>query len=422
MPPGPLLVACSGGADSLALLYAAVEVGAWSLEAAVVDHGLGPHGEAACLAVEAHGRRLGVGVHRLVVVLGAGEGPEDRARRARLSALAALAIRRSCPLIALAHTREDQLETFLMRLAAGAGVKGLAAMTAARGPFRRPWLGVARADVRTWLHSQDIEIIEDPTNSDPRFLRNRVRHTLLPTMDGVFGPGWRSAALGSLEHARAADDLIEKLADAAATEEVEGLRALHPVVRQRVLASKLPPTSRRHRSALATIEAVLARPPGAVQVDLPADQVAERWRGRLRIRARAVVAPPPEPTRIAGPGRHFWGDFELMVEASASALLPGEIRIDAAAAAFPWSVRAPVAGDRVRLLGAPGSKRLSRVFIDAHHPREARQGPVVCDAQGIIWVHGLRVVERVRAGAGPSWTLRVTKRYESSASFDASHR
>ncbi|MCB9545182.1 MAG: tRNA lysidine(34) synthetase TilS [Myxococcales bacterium] len=425
LPPGRLLVACSGGADSLALLHAAASLGGWTLGAAVVDHGLGPHGAAACRAVEAAGRALGVPVFVLPVQLGAGQGPEDQARRARLTALEACARSEGYPCVALAHTREDQVETVLMRLAEGAGVRGLAGMAAARGCFRRPWLAVARADVRAWGERAGLQPVLDPTNADDRYLRNRVRHVLLPAFDQVFGSGWRAAAAASADHARQADALVDVLADDAEARGVSadgealvvaGLDATPAVVRRRVLARvlrRLGAEPRRSRGAIALVEAAGPGPtdlPGGVRV----------WRAGETLRL-APMAPPPGPTpppqSVPGPGVYHWGSLQVRVAVDDGS---AAVRIAAAAAPFPWTLRAAEAGERVRLLGAPGHRPLARAFSDAGVPIAARRGPVLADAAGVIWVHGLRATERVRHTAGPAWRVDVVSPGESSGSPTAS--
>ncbi|MEZ4467907.1 MAG: tRNA lysidine(34) synthetase TilS [bacterium] len=425
MPPGRLLIACSGGADSLALLHAAAAVGGWDLGAAVVDHGLLPHGGPACRAVEAAAGQLALPVFVLPVVLGDGRGPEDRARRARLAALEACARQEGFPLIALAHTREDQLETVLMRLAEGAGVRGLGGMAAARGCLRRPWLGVSRADVRDWGAARGLLPVVDESNDDPRFLRNRIRHELLPAFDRVFGPGWRGAAAASAEHARQADALLDDLAarvEATAVRQVgaelavRGLSSAPPVVGRRVLVRvlrRLGTAPRRDRTTLAALEAV-----GPGSVDLPGGLRARRAGDTLWLGPRPRPrSPAPEAVLVPGPGSYRWGEVLVRVAPDDGT---GDQRVDAAAAPFPWTLRAVAVGERVHLLGAPGRKRVARLFSDAGVPASARGGPVLADAQGIVWIHGLRAVERVRHRSGPAWRIEVHPVGESSGALLAS--
>jgi tRNA(Ile)-lysidine synthetase-like protein len=145
--------------------------------------------------------RLGVTlrVHRVDARPASGESPEDAARRARYGALAALAqadgMRPGIRSIALGQHADDQVETVLLALSRGAGLAGLAAMPAVALrdglAFHRPLLGVSATEIRAWLRARDVQWIEDPSNADVRFTRNRIRAELLPALDRAF-PQFRS--------------------------------------------------------------------------------------------------------------------------------------------------------------------------------------------------------------------------------------
>lgn len=220
-PALPLAVGLSGGADSTALLIACATRWPGQVQAIHVHHGL----QAAADSFERHCRALcaQLGVPLTVQCVDArprpGQSPEDAARIARYEAFRAVAQSQQAPLaiqsIALAQHADDQVETVLLALSRGAGVAGLAAMPAQwqRGgiAWHRPLLAVAGADVRAWLVAQDHDWVEDPSNADERYTRNRIRARLLPALAAVF-PAFRDTFARSSAHAAQASELLLELA------------------------------------------------------------------------------------------------------------------------------------------------------------------------------------------------------------------
>lgn len=177
----PLGLAVSGGGDSIALLHLAVAAGL-PVQAATVDHGLRTGSDAEAAGVAATCSHLGV-PHRTLRWHWDGKGNlQDQARRARLALLAEWARGQGLAVVALAHTRDDLAETFLMRLARGSGVDGLSAMAPDRLAqgirWVRPLLDVARSDLRDWLQGQGIAWVDDPSNENDRFDRVKARRVL----------------------------------------------------------------------------------------------------------------------------------------------------------------------------------------------------------------------------------------------------
>ncbi len=243
-PALPLAVGLSGGADSTALLLACA--GRWpgQVHAFHVHHGL----QAAADGFEQHCaslcQRQGVPLHvaRVDARPAPGHSPEDTARRMRYEAFAGLAQvtlgHDAIKTIALAQHADDQAETLLLALSRGAGVPGLASMPAhwQRGglAWHRPLLRVAGADVRAWLVARGEPWVEDPTNGDEHYTRNRIRHRLLPALDAAF-PQFRDTFARSAEHAAQASELLRELAEAdlAAVGEPPRLAALQALSRAR---------------------------------------------------------------------------------------------------------------------------------------------------------------------------------------------
>jgi len=238
-----VLVACSGGADSLALASAARFSGR-RVGLVTVDHGLQEGSDRRARSVAAWARGAGFDPVRIetVSVAGLPGGPEAAARTARYAALAAAADELSAAAVLLGHTRDDQAETVLLALARGGGPRGLSGMPARRGVFRRPLLDVARADTRKACAALGLAPWEDPHNTDPAFARSRVRASVLPALvdalgAGVLGNLARTAELVAADNA-ALDELSAaglESARSAAGLSVSALAALLPAIRGRVL-------------------------------------------------------------------------------------------------------------------------------------------------------------------------------------------
>ncbi|WP_284335715.1 tRNA lysidine(34) synthetase TilS [Comamonas sp. NoAH] len=221
VPALPVAVAYSGGADSTALLHACARRWPGQVFAIHVHHGL----QAAADEFEKHCRDTcrALKVPLSVVHVDArhqiGQSPEDAARRYRYAALAEQAktgFATVAASVVLAQHADDQVETLLLALSRGAGVAGLAAMPKQwqRDDLQwfRPLLGVSAADLRIWLSAQDIAWVEDPTNIDPSYTRNRIRAQLLPVLEQVF-PHFRDTFARSCAHAAHAKHLLQELAE-----------------------------------------------------------------------------------------------------------------------------------------------------------------------------------------------------------------
>ncbi len=239
-PTLPLAVAYSGGADSTALLLACARKWPGQVMAVHVHHGLQAAGD----DFERHCRRYcaELQVPLLVQKVDArhapGQSPEAAARQARYSAIDALALAQIGPdaiqTIAIAQHADDQIETLLLALSRGAGLPGLSAMAAhwqrAGLSYCRPLLQVSGAAIRDWLQAQGAAFIEDPSNVDERFTRNRIRARLLPALQATL-PQFRDTFARSSRHAAQAQAVLdevaqEDLARAGVPPEIKTLQAL----------------------------------------------------------------------------------------------------------------------------------------------------------------------------------------------------
>ena len=278
-PPGaPLTCAVSGGPDSLALLVLACVAGC-AVTAVHVDHGLRPHGESEAAVVADAARRFGARFAARRVEVAAGPNLEARLREARWSVLP--------PDAATGHTADDQAETVLLNLLRGAGLDGFAGMRP--GP-RHPLLALRRADTVAVCAAEGLVPVVDPTNTDPGFRRNRVRHEVLPLLDDVAGRDTTPLLARAAARARAVVDHLEVASAEAIPDptDVAALRAapepLATVALRRWLRACSP---HGHPPDAAALERVLEVVRGAVR----ATEIGGGWRVGRRA-GRLVLEPP----------------------------------------------------------------------------------------------------------------------------------
>jgi len=352
LPPGALvLVACSGGADSLALAATAAFVApraGLSAGAVVVDHGLQPGSDDVAATAARACRGLGLEpVEVRGVVVGGGGGPEAAARDARYAALEDAAREHGAAAVLLAHTLDDQAETVLLGLARGSGSRSLAGMPPVRGVLRRPFLGLRRADTEAVCRAVGLTWWDDPTNGpaddggspsrrgsssggtrddDPRRLdalplRSRVRTEVLPELVRVLGPGVPAALARTAAQLRDDADVLDALAadllaraqndaedaDAEATSPSSlDVRALADAPRAlRTRALRLAATRAGSPGGALTaahveaLDALVVRWRGQGAVHLPGPVLGARECGRLVLRAVGASRNPDPGTRPA---------------------------------------------------------------------------------------------------------------------------
>jgi tRNA(Ile)-lysidine synthase len=296
--PG-VLVACSGGADSLALAAAtAFEAGRAGVPAGLVtiDHGLQPGSADRAARVAEVGYELGLDPVEVIAVgvRGAG-GPEAAARTARYAALDAVAeALGSCVL--LGHTLDDQAETVLLGLGRGSGPRSIAGMAAVDGHYLRPFLGLRRATTEAACTALGLDPWDDPHNADPAFQRVRLRREVLPLMEDVLQGGVAEALartadllrddLATLDEWAAAEVVRASPRQDGATRgqlEVAGLVGLPRAVRSRVLRAWAAGAGAAPLSAerTAALEALVTAWRGQGPVDLPGGVGVRRASGRL---------------------------------------------------------------------------------------------------------------------------------------------
>ncbi|MEO7997733.1 MAG: tRNA lysidine(34) synthetase TilS [Gemmatimonadaceae bacterium] len=413
--PGKLVLAVSGGRDSMTLLHAIARWSPHSVAAvATYDHGSGAAATDAAALVAAEGRKLGLTVIR---ERARGIAPtEDAWRTARWSFLKRVAKGYGAS-VATAHTRDDQVETIVLRLLRGTGARGLAAL-AAPSTIIRPWLPLTRGEIAGWAHSEGVPFVEDPTNHTRQYFRSRVRIDLLPALERVRA----GFAQEMLELGNRAAELRQDVDAFISGFDLRAAPAGAPPGSLRFLGSSL---SGIGDPGLAVLWAALMARCG---VALNQRGVAELVRfsnlskpgARLELAGKASVVrvregsdeffemrPGPDPRRsVRGSG---WERPRAapMLGAGVPELPPsfGQWRFTPVSRIqqddknlwhFPvpegvsCQVRNFSAGDRIVTQGAPAGRRVARYLSEAHVPPVDRpQWPVVLIGEDIVWVPGV---------------------------------
>lgn len=427
LPPGaPLWVAVSGGVDSMVLLHVLHTLG-HSCAVAHVDHGLrGAESDADRTFVEGEARRMGLVFRTMRVDPKAvadeqGISLQMAARQARYGWFATL-LREGPSTMALGHHRDDAMETLMIHLLRGTGLRGWSGIPPVSfdqahpsGAYVRPLIGIDRAHILAYAQAHDIPFREDGSNRDPKYLRNRIRHELMPFLEGL-RPGARRTLGRSMELLRelttAAQAQVHRELNALSSEEGDGRRIPFAVLdasrTPRLLLLQLLHGTELHPDVLDRLmEAIAQRATGAlfhagdrrITVDREAVLIDHAPDGFPSFRIDEGGSP-----RRTGPFDRSW------VDASAIDMSQGMdvAWLDGDALAFPLELRPWRAGDRMRPLGLQGSKAISDILIDAKVPRAAKAGVYVLVSGGtIVWLVGHRIAEGYAATAATARVLRI---------------
>jgi tRNA(Ile)-lysidine synthase len=374
---GPVVVLLSGGRDSVCLLDLAVRL-AGPVTALHVNYGLRASAdgdEAHCAALC---KRLGVPlrVHRAGAPAGNLQAWAREVRYAQAAKLDGL--------IATGHTATDQVETVLYRLAASPGRRALLGMPDRDGRLVRPLLTSTREETAAHCAERGLEWREDPTNTDPAFARNRVRHELLPALRSLH-PAAEANVLRTLAILRDEAEVLDALV--AAEPDLDRLAALPPALARLTLVEMAgAPIGARVPEILA-----LSRS-GTQTLDLGGGLRAVAEYGRLRFDHGSAA--PPAAAVLPVPGAVTYGAGRLTCEEA------DDGAFDADALGARLDVRPWRAGDRMRPVGAGGSRTLQDLFTDRKIPRERRPAvPVVLAGDEIAWVAGIAIGQRFAATA-----------------------
>lgn len=441
LPGERVLVAVSGGPDSVALLSILATLRpalAIDLHAVHVHHGLRPEADLDARFVEDLGRRLDLPtiVEKVNVrdLQRSGRlSVEVAARRARYDALRRVARAVSAQRVALGHTADDQAETVLMRLVQGAGPTGLGGIPPVRGPFIRPLLGCWRYEIVAYLRGEGLPWVEDTSNRTLAPIRNRVRWADLPSLEQRFGPSLRRALVRLGDAAREGAEALRFVArqqfthlrlaapEGSVALPLDGLRALLPGLQVAVLQEALAELTGggavrlRHRHLVGLRSVVEG---DRRSVGLPERIIAFARESRLLL---SLPEPAPFPVGslrpLPVPGELSLADFGICLCATLHERAtcdgwwqgdPSVAYFDADALPGPLAVRARAIGDRFRPFGLDGTRRLKKFFIDLKLPRRERDRvPLLLAGGEICWVVGLRRGAQALISEGTTRVLRV---------------
>lgn len=427
-----LLIAVSGGVDSVVLLHALKGVSAElgiTLEVAHLDHQIRPESSADADFVQKLCLQWDIPCHIESCDVPALAGAEKislemAGRQVRRAFLQQVAREINAEQIVLAHHRNDQVETFMLRLLRGSGQSGLASMRVQQGLWWRPLLGCNREQILAYARQHELSWVEDQSNSDPAFLRNRLRSQLLPQLVEI-NPQFYHRIAGLTEQFQLEDDywqgeVEQHFADLVVSRH-DGLRlsrtallALHPALRMRILREALRQVrgdlQRIESIHLQAIENLLLGRRSQAQLDLPGGWVARRYQ-TLWFRGVAPVLPEPFDLSVSTSSEVGLPDgrvlrVSLQTEQEGESLNVTEYSF--ADLPQPLRVRSWRAGDRFEPSGMVGHKRLKNFFADSRVEVEKRTNtPLLVSGEKILWVAGMRRSRHAVAGHDRGIILRV---------------
>ena len=405
LPPsgGTMLVAVSGGRDSVCLLhYLATMPRDFSVAAAHLDHGQRPTAGRDVAFVRQLCRELDVPltVERADVPALArqrGVGLEEAGRMARYDFFRRTADSLGAQRIATAHHAADQAETVLLNLVRGTGMQGLAGIPPVRGRIVRPLLETSRDDIETYLKTHGLSHVEDETNRDTSMGRNRLRREVMPGLLSLH-PGAAASICRTAELLRREDAFLDSLAAAYLPQEGlsasrERLPSAPEVLRLRalrLLAGRLPVGKKDFTAAHYRAMAELLE--GGGMTALPAGAMALCRNGKLTL----LPPEPPLGPMPLEPGENFWGEYTISVRKTTGnfsqkrdAILLNCDKINGALSVRPYR-----GADRLTLPGSRGGRSVKRLLADRGVPPEKRgRIPVLCvgDRPAALWSVGTDV-------------------------------
>ena len=393
LPPagGLLLCAVSGGRDSVCLLHYLANLApgrGFSVAAAHLNHKMRPEAQRDEDFVRTLCRKLDVPFYTEAVPVYEtaeqwGLGVEETGRRLRYDFLQRTADAIGAERIATAHHAQDQAETVLLNLLRGTGPEGLAGIPPVRGRIVRPLLQTSRREIEDYLEEHGLSHVEDSTNQDTHYARNRLRRELWPQLETI-NPALTRSIGRTAEILRSENPYLDTLAadylpQSGTALETARLLSAPEALRPRILRLLLQrlPGGKKDVGAV-HIDALLALTVGGGTLDLPGGMQAVCRGGQLRLTMQAAAL--PEITLRQGVNR--WGDYDITLRGGE------DVRV---------IVRSWRGSDR--LTTGRGSRSLKRLFLDAGIPAEDRNRiPVVCVNGAVRAVYGVGIEESILSG------------------------
>lgn len=420
-----VLAACSGGADSIALLHLLTELKeAFQIQvsAAHVHHGLrgaDADGDAQYVQQICAAWHIPLYQQNALVTVLASElriSEEMAGRRVRYEFFEALAADHGFDKIATAHHRGDQAETILHRLIRGTGLKGLGGMAPMRDRrIMRPLLEAYRWEIEDYLAYHAIASRTDHTNADLRYTRNRIRHHLIPLIERDYNPAFTDALLRLGESAREDEECLSQWAEDAYRHiaraqrqgcalSLEGILSFHPSIQKRLVRiclQSLDALSNMGTIHLTDILVLARQGQNGSSLDLPGGLRAAVEGDSLRFYRRDPDQAADKPVfmedkHLPVPGRIEWGTRQAItadiMPVGPHPRNPECVFIDEAKVKGPLRVRSRRSGDVLQPLGLSGTKKLKDLFIDRKISQSVRDNiPLVVDGDTIVWVAGVHV-------------------------------
>lgn len=402
-PGDQITCAVSGGADSMALLFAMYllrEKLGISLSAAHFNHNLrGAESDEDESFVRAFCDRYDIELYVGSGAVTAGKkGLEAAARDARYAFLQTLPGK-----IATAHTANDNAETVLMHLVRGTGLKGLGAIAPIRGNVIRPMLSITRQEVLDFLGEYHISFREDSSNGTDQFLRNRLRHHVMPLLEGE-NPRIAENLSAMALRLRQDEAALSQYAEECSMD-IDSLRQAKPSVRSRALEKFLKSSGVKEPEAehMALAEALVFSEKPSAGAQFPGGVTITRRYGELAVQ---IKESPLEPMLLTCPGSLNLP--RLRVECVPAQEIVNTTGVFTVACNGPITLRCRHSGDEIRLSG--GKKSLKKLFIDRKIPVDQRlQIPVLVDEAGVLAVYGVGVNLDRAARELPAWQIRIVE-------------
>jgi tRNA(Ile)-lysidine synthase len=440
-----LIIGVSGGVDSMVLLHllnACRQEFEISLVVAHVNHGLRPkEAEKEAEVVQREAERLGwpyeygqFNVKEFQKM--GGFSPQDGARRIRFHFFNSLLKKHGANKIALGHNADDQVETVLLRLIRGSGLKGLKGMLPVReGRVIHPLLEVWREEIEPFAREMGIPYLVDSSNLKGHYLRNRIRLNLVPLIEREYQPNFKEILLRTSAILREENDYLEQEAKKAyqqiVQEEKDAIsfefsqyQSLHEAIQWRVVQRILGGfygeegiTEEAEGSDVRLIFEKLQQPSPSFLLELPFGVCFEKRYDRVLLRKGRGETVPPFEVDLISPGRTY-------IEEIGKEVVIGEIQkedkfvsfnesshtgfLDYQMLQFPLKIRNFRPGDRFQPLGVKGTQKLKEFFIDHKVPRfERPKIPLLISGEMIAWIIGYRIDERVKVNDKTQRILKV---------------